>query len=317
MIAIQSSQPDEMALEIESSGAVALAHQHATTGLQENQNIADLLWEIANLLADQNAGEFRVRAYRNASEKLRELAKPVRDVLEAEGLPGLVELPTIGKSIANLIEQFLRVGKIPLLDRLRGDETAERLFATLPTLGPELSRRIHDALEIETLPELFAASCDGRLQQVPGIGRKRVRAVRECLAERLRHPAPPDKQVNEFQLPDDLVPLSELLDVDMQYRRLAKSGKLPKIAPRKFNPGGVAWLPILHTHRDDHHYTAMYSNTARAHELNTTNDWVIIYRDDPQANGRWTIITSQFGDLRGRRIVRGREDECSEHYSPE
>lgn len=315
MVAIQSSQPDDMASEIEFRAKLAYDRDQAGPETGENQTVADLLWEIANLLADQNAGEFRIRAYRNASQAVRELARPVREVLDAEGLPGLIELPTIGKSIANLIEQFLRMGKIPLLDRLRGDEHAERVFATLPTLGPELSRRIHETLEIETLPELFASACDGRLQKVPGIGRKRVRAIRECLAERLRHRPATDGSIRNVQEPDKLVPVRELLDVDQEYRRLAESGKLPRIAPRKFNPGAVAWLPILHTHRDEHHYTAMYSNTARAHELNTTKDWVIIYRDDPKSSGRWTVITSQFGTLRGQRIVRGREEECLELYN--
>jgi hypothetical protein len=48
--------------------------------------------------------------------------------------------------------------------------------------------------------------------------------------------------------------------------------------------------------------------------LNTTHDWVVIYRDDANAHGRWTVITAQFGKLHGCRIVRGREDECEKHY---
>ena len=110
-------------------------------------------------------------------------------------------------------------------------------------------------------------------------------------------------------------PVSELLDVDAEYRRLAARGKLPKIAPSRFNPTSTAWLPILHTHRGDRHYTALFSNTARAHQLNTTKDWVVIYRDDPHSHGRWTVITSQFGELSGWRIIRGRERECSEYYN--
>ena len=79
---------------------------------------------------------------------------------------------------------------------------------------------------------------------------------------------------------------------------------------RRFNPEGRPWLPILHTTRGGRHYTALFSNTARAHELGTTDDWVIIYRDDDGDHGRWTVITSNFGRSRGRRIVRGREQEC-------
>ncbi len=101
-------------------------------------------------------------------------------------MAGLVALPTIGRSIANLIEQYHPYRTGAVVAHLRGDDTAERVFATLPTLGPQLSRRIHEHLEIETLPELMRAVQDGRLEQVPGIGRRRAAAIGECLAERLR-----------------------------------------------------------------------------------------------------------------------------------
>lgn len=52
----------------------------------------------------------------------------------------------------------------------------------------------------------------------------------------------------------------------------------PRAAPRRFNPKGKAWLPILHTQRGPWHFTALYSNTARAHDLKKTGDWVVLYR---------------------------------------
>jgi hypothetical protein len=308
MITTHSEQSENAAPKFESG--VSKAPQ----AVSENQTIAALLSEISSLLANQGAGEFRVHAYRNASRMLAELETPVRDVLEEEGVAGLVALPTIGRSIATLIQQYVHSGRMPLLHHLRGDDKAERVFATLPMLGPELSRRIHEHLEIETLPELMRAVQDGRLEQVPGIGRKRAAVIGECLAQRLRRSPLGSADETTPSRPDQSVPVSELLDIDAEYRRLASQGKLPKIAPRKFNPASVAWLPILHTHRGERHYTALYSNTARAHQLNTTKDWVVIYRDDSQSHGRWTVITSQFGKLRGWRIIRGREDECSQYY---
>ena len=56
------------------------------------------------------------------------------------------------------------------------------------------------------------------------------------------------------------------------------------------------------------------SNTARAHQLGMVHDWVVIYRDDEQGHGRWTVITSRYGKLRGKRIIRGREAQCQEYY---
>jgi hypothetical protein len=308
MIGSGPDQRENIASEFETG------FSRARDNVSENRVIAELLSEISSLLASQGASQFRVQAYRSASRMLAEFQTPVRDILDEQGVAGLVALPTIGRSIATLIEQFLRSGRMPLLHHLRGEDTAERVFATLPTLGPELSRRIHEHLEIETLPELMRAVQDGRLQQVPGIGRKRAAVIGECLAERLRKSTSARGGEETQSKPDQSVPVSELLDIDAEYRRLAAQGKLPKIAPRKFNPGSAAWLPILHTHRGERHYTALYSNTARAHQLNTTKDWVIIYRDDFQSHGRWTVITSQFGKLRGWRIIRGREEECSQYY---
>jgi putative hydrolase len=89
---------------------------------------------------------------------------------------------------------------------------------------------------------------------------------------------------------------------------------LKKIAPRRFNPSGDAWLPVLHTTRGARHYTALFSNTARAHEQRKTGDWVVLYHDGRDGERQCTIITSEFGRLKGLRIVRGREDECEDHY---
>jgi putative hydrolase len=66
--------------------------------------------------------------------------------------------------------------------------------------------------------------------------------------------------------------------------------------------------------RGDRHYTALYSNTALAHQLGTEHDWVIIYRDDHDGDGQWTVVTARSGPLRGYRVIRGREAECSEFY---
>ena len=102
-----------------------------------------------------------------------------------------------------------------------------------------------------------------------------------------------------------------LLQVDREYRERAARDDLPTIAPRRFNPQRTAWLPVLHTVRGNWHFTALFSNTARAHELGRTRDWVVIYfYDDHHQEGQHTVVTETRGPLRGRRVVRGREEEC-------
>jgi hypothetical protein len=59
--------------------------------------------------------------------------------------------------------------------------------------------------------------------------------------------------------------------------------------------------------------TALFSNTARAHELGKTHDWVVIYYDKGGRQGQCTVITAGTGPLKGERVVRGRERECRQH----
>ncbi len=157
---------------------------------------------------------------------------------------------------------------------------------------------------LDSLEDLEIAAHDGRLRTFAGIGEKRHAGIRDSLATRLARvrarPTPP---------PDE-PPVGQLLDVDAEYRRKARAGVLKKIAPRRFNPGGDAWLPILHTCRGEREYTALFSNTARAHRVGRTRDWVVLYCDGGRQELQYTVITPQHGPLEGRRIVRGREAEC-------
>jgi Holliday junction resolvasome RuvABC DNA-binding subunit len=281
-----------------------------------NAEVAEHLVEVADLLEVQHAGPFRVRAYRSAADIVRQLPKPVEEILEDEGIEGLTRIRGIGNSLARSIEQLAETGRLALLERLRGDTQPESILSTVPGIGPKMAERIHEQLDIETLADLEQSAYDGRLAQVPGMGRKRLQGVRESLAGRFRRrPQVPERPRVEQRA--EQPPVAELLDIDREYREKAAADRLPRIAPRRFNPTGEAWLPILHTDRDDRHYTALFSNTARAHELGMTDDWVVIYRDDRRSDGQWTVITSRFGQLEGRRIVRGREAECSTYYEHE
>ena len=186
------------------------------------------------------------------------------------------------------------------------------LFRTVPGIGPELAQRIHDALGVETLEGLEVACHEGRLEQVPGLGSRRVAAIRAALAEMLGRSRPLHRD-REQSAAEPTVAM--LLDVDREYLEKAGSGALPTIAPRRFNPRNEAWLPILHTSRESWHFTALFSNTARAHELGRTRDWVVLYFNaDDHAERQRTIVTEHRGRLAGHRVVRGREEECREHY---
>jgi hypothetical protein len=277
-----------------------------------NAEYAARLDEVAQVLEEHGANPFRVNAYRRAAAVLRGLDRPVEEIVEHDGLEGLDALPGIGQSLARTIRELARTGRVPMLDRLRGESDPIDVLTSVPGIGRLTAERLHQDLGIDTLEELEAAAHDGRLAERAGFGAKRLAAIRDTLALRLgrirraaAEPAP-----GPAAGPD----VAELLDVDEEYRSKAAADALPTIVPRRFNPQGERSLPVLHAVRGPRHYTALFSNTPHAHALGATRDWVILYYDDGSGERQCTVITAHLGALAGRRIVRGREPECARHY---
>jgi len=288
-----------------------------------NAEIADALERVADLLEAQDANRYRVRAYRTAAQAIRQHETPLARILHEGGVEAVDALPTIGPTIAAHVAELVHRGDLTLLERLEGEVSPERLLATVPGIGPELATRIHQDLSIDTLEELEVAAHDGRLDRVRGFGPRRVRAIREeletILGRSARHRARRRAwlEARRAQRGDaDPLPRPEvatLLAVDAAYRERAAEGKLRRIAPRRFNPEHRAWLPILHVERDGWQLTALFSNTARAHELGKTQDWVVLFYSRDGDEGQCTVVTETHGPLAGRRVVRGREAECRAH----
>lgn len=273
-----------------------------------NATVADRLDEVAQILEEQKANVFRVTAYRRAATMLRGLDKPLDEIVKTEGLEGLQKLPGIGETLSRFIYQLIITGRLPMLDRLRGESDPVALLLSVPGIGKRTAERLHNELGIDTLEELEVAAHDGQVAKV-GVGEKRLTGIRDSLATRLGR-----VRTESWKAVKSGPSVSEILEVDQEYRRKSNQGILPKIAPRRFNLRHEKWLPILHTSRGVHHYTAMFSNTPRAHQLKKTSDWVVVYFDGRDGERQCTVITSTYGPLVGKRIIRGREPECMEHY---
>jgi Holliday junction resolvasome RuvABC DNA-binding subunit len=270
---------------------------------------ADRLREAADLLQAQGANPYRVAAYRKAADSITGLDHAaIVDLVDREGIDGLDRLPHVGRGIATAIVEMVRTGHWSQLERLRGTADPVQLFTVVPGLGHRLAERIHEELHVDTLEALELAAHDGRLENVPGVGPRRAAAIRASLhAMLVRHRGLNAPAVGAGPQPS----VKLLLAIDRLYREQAAVGALPTIAPIRFNPTHEAWLPVLHCERDGWQFTAMFSNTAQAHQLNRTHDWVrVFFYDSENSEGQHTVVTETHGPLAGRRVVRGREAEC-------
>lgn len=271
-----------------------------------NDTIAKMLRDYSDLLEQQGEEGFQ-RAYRRAANVIDAIVEPVCLIAARDGLQGLIDLPAIGRGIAGAISEICSTGRWSQLERLKGDLTPEALFRTLPGVGAKLAKRLAHHTHAETLEDLEQELRFGA-RDIPGIGPRRKRLLMAALSDRLGRIS----LARGMPVPVAAPTVAVLLEVDRMYREKAAAGQLKMIAPRRFNPRGEAWLPILHARHDDWHFTALYSNTARAHDLGKTGDWVVIfYQQDGQLEGRATVVTETRGPHAGERVVRGREEEPS------
>ena len=281
-----------------------------------NDEIAGLLKQIADQLELKEDNPYRVEAFRKGAKEIQAVQTPLSELIRTQGGEALEQIQGIGPGLASTIFEIIQTGQSSYLKYLQTRPLPEAAYQHLPGIGQKLGRNLAFQLQVSSLEALEQAAHDGRLERVMGFGPKRTAALQHTLAAILHHStqlgAEQQKEVGTGKTRPDV---ALLLKVDAQYRRQAQADQLPKLTPRRFNPKQEAWLPIMRTEQDGWSLTALYSNTAQAHQLGKTRDWVVIYYQRDGLEGQCTVVTEFRGPARGKRVIRGREQECSGVYS--
>ena len=135
---------------------------------------------LADLLEIQGANRFRVRAYRNAANTIRDQSRNLADMLEAG--EDLSEMPDIGEDLAGKIAEIARTGHLSLLDEVAEDVPEAIVEATrIPGIGPKRARALFDALELSSVEDLKTAAREGRIAGLRGFGEKTEAKILEEL----------------------------------------------------------------------------------------------------------------------------------------
>jgi DNA polymerase (family 10) len=151
---------------------------HPPAAAVDNQRIAQIFEEIADLLEMEAANPFRIRAYRNAARTVRSQELSFAERIASGSAPP--KLPGIGHDLSEKIDEIVRTGDCALLRRLQREVPAglsELLH--LPGIGPKRVRQLYQELAVDSLASLQQALADGRMRQLSGFGPR--------LIERLQH----------------------------------------------------------------------------------------------------------------------------------
>jgi DNA polymerase (family 10) len=135
-----------------------------------NEEVADLLENIGNLLILKGESYFRIRAYMEAAQGIRALTEEIEDLYRAGRLR---EIPGVGPTIASRIAEYLETGRSTYYEELKREIPLSAVeLLEVPGIGPARAQLLYERLGIRSIAELEEAARQHKLQTIPGFSAK-------------------------------------------------------------------------------------------------------------------------------------------------
>ena len=134
----------------------------------KNPEIARILKNIS-LLLDMDNIQFKPRAYEKAAISVEALEEDVEDVYRKGGLKALKQIPGVGESIAEKIEELVETGKLEYYEELRKKAPVDlETLSGIEGLGPKTIKVLWQKLGIKTIDDLEKAALAQKIAELPG-----------------------------------------------------------------------------------------------------------------------------------------------------
>ena len=196
----------------------------------KNQELANLLYRLADIL-EINKVEWKPRAYRRAAQAIETLSYDIEDCDKKK----LMEIPGVGRNIAEKIEEYIKTGKIKELEKESKKIPAglEQLLE-LMGLGPKKISVLYEKLKIKNIKDLEKAAKEHKISKLEGFGLKSEENILEAIgyktesskrmllnvalltAERIKNEFKNLKEIKHFEVMGSLRRMKETIgDVDI------------------------------------------------------------------------------------------------------
>ncbi|KQC11674.1 MAG: hypothetical protein APR62_09310 [Smithella sp. SDB] len=144
-----------------------------------NQQIAKIFNEIADLLELKGENMFRIRAYRRAAQSIDGMPNDIATLTPEE----LTALPGIGNDLAGKIREYLNTGTIKKYLELKKEVPGGVLeLLKVRGLGPKKAKQFYDTLNIKNVDDLATAVQSGKLKGLPGIQKKTEENIMQSIS---------------------------------------------------------------------------------------------------------------------------------------
>ena len=151
-----------------------------------NEDIVRLFNEMAAMLEIKGDSAFKIRAYQRAASTIEQLSWSLAAAAAAGD--DLRKIPGVGKAISEKVQEYVSTGRVVAHERL-AEELPPNVLSLLevPGMGPKTVKAATAELGITSVAELEQAALDGRLAQLPRMGKRSAENIlRHIRAQRMR-----------------------------------------------------------------------------------------------------------------------------------
>ena len=147
-----------------------------------NEEIAERLTRLAQVMEIRGDDRYRIRSYRNAAENIETWPTPVAKIAREEGVRGLQTIPGVGKAISGKILELLERGTFDAWDKLTAETPATVLdLLRVSGIGMKTAATLYQQFKISSLDDLRKFVEGGGLEMVDGVGERSAERIRESL----------------------------------------------------------------------------------------------------------------------------------------
>ncbi len=138
----------------------------------KNFEVVKILREISIFL-EMDDVQFKPRAYERAAHSIESLEEDVEEVYRRGGIKALMEIPGVGQSIAEKIEELIKTGHLKYYEELKERVPVDlKSLIGVEGLGPKTIKTLWQGLKIRDIDELEDAALAHKICKLPGFQEK-------------------------------------------------------------------------------------------------------------------------------------------------
>ena len=141
----------------------------------DNRQVADILYDIADLLEIKGEIIYKAVAYRRAADNILNLGRDISDVWRDGELR---EIPGVGEALAKKLDELLRTGRLEYYEELQEEIPPGVVdMLAIPDVGPKTAKLLYESLGLTSVADVERAAREGKLRDLPGLGVRSEAAV--------------------------------------------------------------------------------------------------------------------------------------------